>query len=419
MTREPGCLDRCSESEVSSAKTIPVFLLVVCGLLAACSSPAQSAPTTQVGPNARIYVGTGSSVQLLWARSKHVAKLPPGTLSPDGSLLFATYGSDVRGFDSITGAMTGELRLPDIYQQVAGFSPSGKYLAFAGGSGDMTWFAVAPNGLVPPARTAMLKGSFTFDALSDDGNSLFLIEHLAGANDYRVRRYDLTKGQLDPTILVEKGSLQSALMNGVRYASVPVAEYRTVYSLYYGATGAFVHALPLDGGPIVCIDIPGPRAIDPQRQAQWTLALGPGRDALYAVNAAEGYVSRIDLANSSIHSGSFSPPSAPTAWNPIVQASAKEFDAGGSAVVSPDGKTLYASALNGYVAIDTTALTLKGQYLTGDRLEGLRITPDGKWLFAVRDQDRLVRILSSSGSIDEVLLTSNEPIALMGLAAAG
>jgi hypothetical protein len=260
----------------------------------------------------------------------------------------------------------------------------------------------------------MLKGSFSFDALSDDGRSLFLVEHLSGPDDYRVRRFDLVQGQLDPTILVEKGALATAVMNGQRYASIPVAELHTVYSLYYGTSGAFVHALALDGGPINCIDLPGPRAIDPQLQGEWTLALSPGRDALYAVNAAEGFVSRIDLSNGSVRSGTFSPPAAPAAvFSWVTQAAAKEFDQGGSAVVSPDGRTLFASAVNGYVAIDTTDLRLKGAYLAGSRFSGLTMSPDGRWLLAVRDQDRLVRLSPPDGRLDGVLLASNGPMALL------
>src|SRR5579859_2567365 len=162
----------------------PLFVAGV--LLAACSGASPTSPATSPGTDYRAYVTTGDAVQLLRAGSTRAAKLPPGTLSPDGSLLFQTYGADVRAFDAVTGSLVEELKLADDYQQVAGFSPSGRYVALAGGSGDMSWFAVVPNGLRGPARTAMLMGSFSFDALSEDGSRLYLVEHLAGPDDYRV-----------------------------------------------------------------------------------------------------------------------------------------------------------------------------------------------------------------------------------------
>jgi hypothetical protein len=204
------------------------------------------------------------------------------------------------------------------------------------------------------------------------------------------------------------------VMNGQRYASIPVADFQTVYSLYYGSSGAFIHALSLDGGPILCLDLPGPRALDPQRQSQWTLALSPGHDALYAVNAAEGFVSRIELNDHQVRSGSFSPPSPPAgSWSWAVSAYAKGWETGGSAVVSPDGKTLFASALHGYVAIDTATLKLKGAYLTSSRVSGLTMSPDGHWLLAVRDEDRLVKLSPADGSVGAVLLAANQPLTLL------
>ena len=397
--------------EVTPVKML-TLVLAAAGLLTACSSSGASGPPKAPGLPFRAYVDTGDAIQRLSGSPVTAAKLPPGLLSPDGGRLVATYGPIVRSFDPLTGAMTGEIRLGQLHGQVDGFSPAGGFVVVGGGSQNATWFAVVSSQLTGPVRTATLDGSFSFDALSDDGGSLFLIENLGG-QDYRVRRYDLLRDRLDPTILVEKGALPTALMNGQRYASVAVPALSTVYSLYYGNSGAFVHALSLSGGPISCIDLPGPRAIDPERQSEWALALSPDRTALYAVNAAEGVVSQIALSTGHVRSGTFSPPAAPAAWMPVTRAAAKELDAGGSAAVSPDGKTLYASALHGYVAIDTSTLALKGAYVTSSRIQSLSTTPDGRWLLAVRDQDRLVRILAATGGLDAVLLASNGPMTLI------
>ncbi len=391
------------------------MLLLTASLFAACSGSPSLPGTSSQSPGAafRVFVDASGTVERLDSTSEVAAKLPGDVLSPDGRHLYAVYGRLVRSFDTGTGAMTGELQLPQLFAQVGGQSPSGTYLALTGASDLVSWFAVVSSKLIGPVRTAVLDGGFSFDALSDDGRWLYLIEHVDSSLDYRVRRYDLDQGQLDPNVLVEKGALATAVMNGQRYASIGVPAWRTVYSLYFGTNGAFVHALSLDQAPISCIDLPGPRAIDSARQQQWTLALSPAHDALFAVNAAVGAVSRIDLATLGVTSGSFSPPS-PSAesWSLVTQASAKELE-GGSAVVSPDGKTLYATALHGYVAIDTASLVLKGSYFTNSSLNTLAMTPDGRRLLAVRDLNRLVEIVPADGRLDRVLLAVYGPLALL------
>ena len=401
----------------------PVLLLAAVSVLVACGggSPAPPSPTS-VGPDAgsatgyRVFVHSPDSVRRLASTSDAASKLPLGVLATSGKQLYAVYASvasDLRSFDTATGALTAELKLPAYYSEIAGQSLSGGYLVLTGAENGATRFASVPSGLQGTVHSALLTNNFSFDALSNDGRWLYLIEHFTNGLDYHVRRYDLVEGRLDPNILVEKGASTTALMNGERYASV--ADYSTVYSLYYGKSGAFVHALALDGGPIRCFDLPGPRALDPQRQRQWALAFGPGRDALFAVNAAEGQVSRINLNSGQISSGTFSPPTAEGSWwSPVTTAQAKEFDQGtGSAAVSPDGKTLFASSLYGYVAIDATTLKLRGAYLTGSLVDSLAVTPDGRWLLAVQDLNQLVRIDPARGRVDHVLLSARGPLSVL------
>ena len=396
------------------------LLLAGVSLLLACSGTAQAPPASSSSASStvsasgyRVFVRASDSIHRLGSDPAAGAKLPEGVFSPDGKQLFATYGTDLRSFDPATGALTADLRLPDYYGEIAGQSPDGRYLALTGDFNGATRFASVSSRLDGRVRSAMLTNNFSFDALSEDGRWVYLIEKIAGPLDYRVRRYDLDLGRLDPNILVEKGAEPTAVMNGERYASVAVAAYSTVYSLYYGKSGAFVHALALGGGPIQCIDLPGPRALDPERQVQWTLALSPGHEALYAVNAAEGVVSRISLSSGKVSSNTFSPPAAPGSWwSPLTTARAK-YGEGGTATVSPDGKTLFASALHGYVAIDTATLKLRGSYLTDSRVASLAATPDGRWLLAVRDDSRLVRITPSDGHVDGVLLSGLGPLSVL------
>lgn len=394
----------------------PALLIAALALLAAaCSGSAPSPGSSASGSAAgyRVFVQSAGYTQRLSPDSKTAAKLPPGVLSLDGRRLFAVYGTTLRSFDPATGAQTGDLRLPDYYGSIVGQSPSGSYLALAEGYNGSTRIAAVAGNLQGTIRSALLNSRFTFDALSDDGASLFLVEHVASPLDYRVRRYDLNAGRLDPNILVEKGASPPALMNGQWYASVPSSERSTVYSLYFGQSGPFVHELNLNGGPfpVVCVDLPGPRALEPARQGQWALAFDGGRGFLYAVNAGVGTVSRIDLNSGKVSSETFSPPAAPAAawWNSVTAADAKSGEAG-SAALSADGKTLFASAVRGYVAIDTASLKLRGAYLTDRRVGSLAATPDGHWLLAVQDFSRLIRIGAADGRIDATLLSAGGPI---------
>jgi hypothetical protein len=290
------------------------LLIAGLSLLVACSGSAPPPGSAGNGTAAgyQVFVESAASIQRLDAGSKPAAKLPPGLLSLDGKQLFAA-GTAITSFDATTGTKTGELRLPDYYATVIGQSPAGSYLALAQDYGGSTKFASVPSSLQGRIRTVMLNNNFTFDALSNDGASLYLVEHVNSPLDYRVRRYDLNAGRLDPEILVEKGASPSALMNGEWYAAVPSASRSTIYSLYYGDKGPFVHELSVGGGPfpVICVDLTGVRAVDPERQAQWALTLDQSRGRLYAVNAAVGTVSRIDLNDNKVSTGTFSPPTAP------------------------------------------------------------------------------------------------------------
>jgi hypothetical protein len=388
----------------ASLLALSTLLLVACSYAAA---PAGSGVAST--PDFRVYVNANGTVERLDSAASAVKKLPGDLLSTDGRRLYATYGPLLRSFDSGTGALLAELSLSTHDGRVGGQSPSGSYLAVISQSSLVSRFDVVAGSLAGPVRTAVLDGSYSFDALTDDGRWLYLIES-AGGLDYRVRRYDLVGGTLDPNVLVEKGASATAVMNGERYASVAAPGSQTVYSLYYGRNGAFIHALSLGTAPIECIDLPGPQALDPARQQEWTLAMGGG--ALYAVNAAIGVVSRVNPDTVQVRSGTFSPPESPAAWSPFVEAKAKE-SFGGSAVVSADGSTLYATGLNGYVAIDTRTLKVRGSYLAGSRLGTLAMTPDGKALLAVRDGNRLVEINPADGTIERVLLSSYGPLDLL------
>jgi hypothetical protein len=106
-------------------------------------------------------------------------------------------------------------------------------------------------------HTVRLKGSFSFDALSPDGRSLYLIEHLYSNEDpthYRVRFYDLRRGALSPKVITDKASWDTD-MQGMPVSRLGHAGW--AYTLYGGSgPRPFIHALDTRRAAAVCIFMP-------------------------------------------------------------------------------------------------------------------------------------------------------------------
>jgi hypothetical protein len=106
-------------------------------------------------------------------------------------------------------------------------------------------------------RLIRLQGDFSYDALSPDGQTLYLVEHMS-ANDvlqYRVRAYDLRAGRLLKKMVTDKRRWQS-VMNGVPMARAWSFDKRWAFTLYGGGTNPFVHSLDTRNEYAVCIDLP-------------------------------------------------------------------------------------------------------------------------------------------------------------------
>src|SRR5439155_1707190 len=59
-----------------------------------------------------------------------------------------------------------------------GLSPNGRWLVLVGPSGATSSFAVIDTGLLKVVAVAEVPGAFTYDAISDDGSSLYLTERI-------------------------------------------------------------------------------------------------------------------------------------------------------------------------------------------------------------------------------------------------
>jgi hypothetical protein len=101
-----------------------------------------------------------------------------------------------------------------------------------------------------------LRGDYSFDALSPDGGTLFLIRYVSAVDPsrYQVRAYDLRAGRLlaDPVVDPE----EPGTMRGAPITRASSSDGRWAYTLYDGAgTTPFVHALDTTRRTARCIDL--------------------------------------------------------------------------------------------------------------------------------------------------------------------
>src|SRR3989441_12693725 len=180
--------------------------------------------------------------------------------------------------------------LPNIAFQgpTAGISPNGQWLALTS-QGSTTNFLVGSSSLTDSFKTIHVSGDFVFDALSNDGKSLYLIQKMKDAKHYQVRLYDVAAGALMPQPVVDKREPNEP-MNGIRGDSAADSTGNYVYTVYIRDGGPFIHALPLDQPIAWCVDLPSTSASDIERQFHWALALSHDGRTLYAANEALGKV---------------------------------------------------------------------------------------------------------------------------------
>jgi hypothetical protein len=107
-------------------------------------------------------------------------------------------------------------------------------------------------------RRVTLHGDFSFDAISPDGRTAYLVHHLSqfDPTKYEVRALDPAAGVLTPQPVVDPHD-RGEDMHGYPLARAVSPDGRWNYTLYDGAAGhPFVHALDTAGRTAVCIDLP-------------------------------------------------------------------------------------------------------------------------------------------------------------------
>ena len=360
--------------------------------------------------------------------------------SPDGSIYYALEGSaptTLRWTDAKTGRAITQLTLAGAYAFAneagpapAGFSPNGRWLVLVGESGAKSSFAIVDTSLVRLAAFAEVPGPFTYDAISDDGSSLYLIERitpeaarqLPGVNatyGYRVRVYDVPAGKMSETLVVDvKLAAQTdgnnaetrldGIMSGIYQSSVPSRDGRWNFSFYYNPTrGPFIHVLHLDSRSAFCIlDLPLVSG-GFEKRLGWSLALTPSGKTLYAVNGPLGLVSVIDATTLKVGR---------TVTVPGLPVPATTIQSASSSTLSRDARKLYFTADRGVALVDTSDFSLRGLFL-GDRpVTSVSLSEDGRRLYAL-SADGTVWMLDATTGKQLGQISTQGAVALLRVAA--
>jgi hypothetical protein len=188
------------------------------------------------------------------ARDGHVVK---------SKVLRGFYGVPLVSYDGTSGGLSGD----------------GKSLVLASygplpGKSGKTRFAVLYTRTLTSRRLLVLPGSWSYDALSPDGSTMYLVEHISAGQDprYRIRALDVRAGRLVPDPVVDRLG-DEAIMGGQPVTRASSADGAWAYTLYARLAGKpFVHALNTERREAYCLDLP--LDLDQQRQMQLKLRLG-------------------------------------------------------------------------------------------------------------------------------------------------
>jgi len=171
------------------------------------------------------------------------------------------YGVPLVAYDGTTGGLSGDGN----WLVLSSYGPQP-------GNAGKTKLVVLSTRTLKPRVPVVLSGSWSFDAISPDGSTLYLVQHIsAGPNPrYRVRTFDVTSGRLGPAIVDRLEDEE--IMGGEPVTRATSSGGRWAYTLYArDGDEPFVHALDTARREAFCIDLP--LALGPVKQRGLRLKL--------------------------------------------------------------------------------------------------------------------------------------------------
>lgn len=180
-----------------------------------------------------------------------------------GQVGSATRVERVVGSLSWSSTVRGRWSLPEVAARhlVGGASADGSSLALVQSQGagavSSRFAVVRRSGL----KTVVLRGVWSFDALSVDGRTLFLTESV-GEGRYWVRAVDVATGRAGNPIVTKSITptsveVDDGPMEGLPMDRVVTSDGVTVFTLYEGPAFPFVHALDVASGGALCYELMG------------------------------------------------------------------------------------------------------------------------------------------------------------------
>jgi hypothetical protein len=385
---------------------LAVLLLSSCGSLKGETSQVASQPAHEL-----LYVATPTGMSVVDASTDSlVVSLPVGTLLPDRSRYWTVASGDpttVRGIDPATGldqvsfVLDGRWSVPAAYGPApSGLSGNGKWMVLvapphATGTLMVNRFAVVDLANKRLDRVVTADGDVGFDAVSDDGRNLYLVEHLVPAPHYAVRVASFNGAGLQDGVLGQIKTAEPEVMNGLYHASVAVGGdwFLSLYS--NPGRGPFIHALNTTQLYAQCIlNMPDvPAGLRPA----WSMLLDPKRPRLYAVNGAGGVVSEVDTSALTVLRSNIDLAPVATALTtaPVHPAA-----------LSADGTRIYVAAEHGVIVIYTGDLSVHSRYLADRLVDSVAVSDDGQRLYVV-----------SGGTISKVEAATGRPLGTLASAA--
>ncbi len=387
------------------AVLLAVVLLAACGGLKEETSQVASQPAHEL-----LYIATATGMSIVDATTDSlVASLPVGTLLPDRSRYWTVDPGDsttVRGIDPTTGldqasfVLDGRWSVPAAYGPASsGLSANGKWMVLVApphptGAAMVNRFAVVDLANKRLDRVVTADGDVGFDAVSDDGRNLYLVEHLVPAPHYAVRVASFNGAGLQAGVLGQIKTADPEVMNGLYHASVAVGG-DWFLSLYTNPeSGPFIHALNTTQLYAQCIlNIPDvPVVLRPA----WSMLLDPEHARLYAVNGAAGVVSEVDTRRLTVLRSSIDLAPVATSLTTTPRH---------AAALSADGTRIYAAAEHGVIVIYTGDLSVHSRYLADRLVDSVAVSGDGQRLYVV-----------SGGTIIKVEAATGRPLGTLASA---
>jgi hypothetical protein len=163
------------------------------------------------------------------------------------------------------GAVRGGFGIPLVAWDGSsgGVSAGGRSLVLAPFSvprvaGAVSRFALVSTKTLRVQQRITLRGSFSFDAISPDASTLYLIQYLPAQSwtTYRVRAFDVASNRLLPGSIVDRREPDEQ-MQGAPMTRAATRDGGWAYTLYARQSGKpFVHALDTRHRTAFCVDLP-------------------------------------------------------------------------------------------------------------------------------------------------------------------